>query len=249
MLESAKPRQERGYSQELGHRSLTQIDQEACAKNLRTSKLGNEELFLDFVPNITHTVKVCKPKQPLSSVESLAAPAISTKAGLELLKPVDLQLNLTGNAPCTVIFDTGASLAITGDKQDFLPNTFKEVTSLKLGGMAAGAPITGEGNVSWTFPCNNGDQMAIITKCYLVPTATTRLLSPQQIFDKQNGNGGKFWGDEDQFHLEYQNKPVISIDYSPSSNLPVGYALTTSSDPSTQVNLTLLDEENQNLTA
>ena len=91
--------------------------------------------------------------------------------------------------------------------------------------------------------------MAIITRCYLVPTASTRLLSPRQIFDKQNGNPGKFWGDEDQFHLEYRDKSPISVNYSPSSNLPVGYAMTTSPDQNTQVNLTLLNEENQNLTA
>ena len=79
--------------------------------------------------------------------------------------------------------------------------------------MAVCAEISGVGNVAWTFPCNNGDQLAIVTRCYLVPSATTRLLSPQAIFDKQNGASGKFWGDKDQFHLEYQNKPNITIDY------------------------------------
>ena len=47
--------------------------------------------------------------------------------------------------------------------------------------------ITGKGNVAWTLSCDNGDQVTIITRCYLVPTASTRLLS------------------EDQFHLEYRD--------------------------------------------
>ena len=64
-----------------------------------------------------------------------------------------------------VIFDTGASLAITGQKQDFITNTYEEVQSLKLGGMAAGATIEGVGDIAWTFACNNGDQLSLLTKC------------------------------------------------------------------------------------
>ena len=54
--------------------------------------------------------------------------------------------------------------------------------------MAVGVSIAGVGNVVWPFPCDNSDQMAIILKCYLVPSVNTRLLSPQQIFVKQNGH-------------------------------------------------------------
>ena len=91
--------------------------------------------------------------------------------------------------------------------------------------------------------------MAIITRCYLLPSASPRLLSPQKIFDKQNGHPGQFWGDEDQFHLEYQNKPPISVRYSTESNLPTGYAISTTDETSSQVNLSLVSKENQNLTA
>ena len=57
--------------------------------------------------------------------------------------------------------------------------------------MAAGALISGTGNVAWTFSCENGANLAIITRCYLDPSANTRLLSPQGIFDKLDGNPGK----------------------------------------------------------
>ena len=40
-----------------------------------------------------------------------------------------------------VMFDTGASLALTGQKQDCITNTHEEVQSLKLGGMAARVTI------------------------------------------------------------------------------------------------------------
>ena len=77
--------------------------------------------------------------------------------------------------------------------------------------MATGVSIEGVGNVTWTFPCGNGDQIAIVTKCYYVPSAKTRLLSPQRIFDKQNGQAGKYWDDDEKFYLEYDTKPRITI--------------------------------------
>ena len=210
----------------------------------------NKDLWIDVIPQIkTHKINTTGNTLQQDSIISNTAPAVSIKAGLELILPTDLQVNQATNVLVPIIFDTGASLAITGDKQDFLPNTFKEVTSLKLGGMAAGALITGAGNVAWTFSCENGDNLAIITRCYLVPSANTRLLSPQGIFDKHNGNAGKFWGDEEKFHLHYQDKPTVSVEYSNSSNLPIGYALTTATDSSAQINLALLEDENQNLTA
>ena len=87
--------------------------------------------------------------------------------------------------------------------------------------MAAEVPITGVGNVAWTFSCTNGDQLGLITKCYHVPCANTRLLSPQTLFDKQNGQPGKYWGDEDMFHFQFDTKPSVDIPYSLKSNLPI----------------------------
>ena len=145
-----------------------------------------------------------------------------------------------------MIFDTGASLAITGHKQDFIVNTYEEVHSLKLGDMAAGASIEGVGDIAWTFACNNGDQLSLLTKCYYVPNVSTRLLSPQKLFDKENGQSGKYWGDENMFHMEYEKQPSIDIPYSSESSIPIGYAITSPSETYTQVNLTILDKENQN---
>ena len=206
----------------------------------------NETLIFPDLWIKHHAVDVSK--LPLDSTIN-TAPAVSSKAELELLTPQDLQVNMASHKLQPIIFDTGASLAITGDKQDFLPSTYHEVTTLKLGGMAAGASITGVGDVAWTFACSNGDQLALITKCYHVPSANSRLLSPQKLFDKQNGQTGKFWGDEDMFHLQYDRKPSIDIPYSLDSNLPIGYALTSPESDTPQVNTMILDEDNQNLTA
>ena len=64
-------------------------------------------------------------------------------------------------------------------------------------------------------------QIAIVTKCYYVPSAKIRLLSPQCIFDKQNGQAGKYWGDEEKFYSEYDTKPRITIPYATENNLPI----------------------------
>lgn len=207
------------------------------------------DLQLDLLPTTTHVINTLSNNILQDESQGNNAPTVSIEAGLELLKPAEIEMNVAMQNQQPIIMDTGASLAITGNKQDFLPDTYQEVTSLALGGMAAGAKIEGVGNVMWTFPCDNGDQMAIILKCYLVPSANARLLSPQRIFDKQNGQPGRFWGDEESFYLEYKDKPTITIKYSPDSNLPIAYALPISSDQAQQVNLTLLDEANQNLTA
>ena len=196
-----------------------------------------------------HYVNTTLNTTPVSGTQVCTAPMVSAKGGLELLREQDLEVNLTMQDKMPVILDTGASLAITGNKHDFLPNTYQELHDLKLGGMASGTKIEGVGDVSWQFSCDNGDKMSIINKCYYVPSAKTRLLSPQKIFDKQNGQHGKFWGDEDTFHLEYTGKPRITVNYSVESNLPIGYVSTQPDSQDNQVNLTILDEENQNLTA
>ena len=83
-----------------------------------------------------------------------------------------------------------------------------------------------------------------MTRCYYVPSANTRLLSPQKLLDKRNGQTEKYWGDKDMFHLEYDQQPGIDIPYSPERNLPIGYAAVTAEDESNQINLTILDKEN-----
>ena len=207
-------------------------------------------LELEMIHKTTHVINTLKNYKSTNGASLVCtAPTVSAEAGLELLKMQELEVNLSIQDNQPIIIDTGASLAITGNKMDFLPNTYLEVNALKLGGMAAGAKIEGIGNVAWTFPCDNGDSLAIITKCYYVPSANTRLLSPQRIFDKQNGQEGRFWGDEDNFYLEYLNKPRMTINYSAENNLPIGYATTAPDMQQHQVNLSILDDQNQNLTA
>ena len=108
--------------------------------------IDTEILTLNLITPKKHLIKL-----PSSNTESMlcnTAPTISKTAAMELLQPPDLHINTAIHNLQPVFFDTGASLAITGDKSDFLPNTYREVHSLKLDGMAAGATIHGVGDIA-----------------------------------------------------------------------------------------------------
>ena len=82
----------------------------------------------------------------------------------------------------SVIFDTGASLAITPDKSDFDGPLSVPTGDLRLGGMANGLRIEGIGTVTWTFANLYGTEVRISGLTYYVPGAKARLLSPQRLF-------------------------------------------------------------------
>ena len=63
------------------------------------------------------------------------SPSVSIEPRLEFLKPTEIKVNTTMQDHQLIIMDTGASLAMTGNKQDFLPASFREVSLLKLGGI------------------------------------------------------------------------------------------------------------------
>ena len=67
-----------------------------------------------------------------------------------------------------VIFDTGASLAITPDKENFDgPLTISE-GDLQLGGFANVLQIEGVGPVTWTFSNDDGSEVAIRSMAHYV---------------------------------------------------------------------------------
>lgn len=151
-----------------------------------------------------------------------------------------------------VIFDTGASLGITFDRNDFDGPLTKPEGELRLGGMAQGLQIEGIGSVTYTFRNGNQAEVQIRSNCYYVPKAKVRLLSPQRLFNHKRNVGGKFEGNESTFKLVFDNGPTLTIEYDEHNHLPIGYALvgdsvTRTVDP--QANVLLLDDTNQNLTA
>ena len=83
-----------------------------------------------------------------------------------------------------VIWDSGASVCITYDKDDFV--SFSPRSSLSsLSGFAAGSgqKVQGEGMVAWDFCDLRGNIRTVYLKAYYVPKAKVRLLSTQTFLD------------------------------------------------------------------
>ena len=150
-----------------------------------------------------------------------------------------------------VIFDTGASLAITFDKSDFDGPLTVPKGDLRLGGMANGLKIEGLGPVTWTFSKGDGSEISVRGMAYYVPQAKARLLSPQRLFDASTGLRGRYEGDHKSFRLYLDDSPPLIVEYDDRNSLPIGYARFGAHAPFTddsQMNLTILDDANQNLT-
>ena len=146
-----------------------------------------------------------------------------------------------------IIFDTGASLSITPHKSDFTSSLTTPPGDLRLGGMANGLKIDGIGSVTWIFKNFSGPDVSIDCMAYYVPGAKARLLSPQRLLDSDSN--GKYEGDAKHFRLHLSNKPILTIEYDDRNSLPIGYALVgTDIGLQQEVNLTILDDENQNMT-
>ena len=114
-------------------------------------------------------------------------------------EPYAFKVSIRGNwgGQCqAVTFETGASLGITFDKNEWL-----QWPSHGLGGMAQGLKIESIGPVTWTFRNSDGSKLMIRTQCYFVPEAEVWLLCPQRLFNKGKGVDGKFEGTEDTFSL------------------------------------------------
>ena len=112
--------------------------------------------------------------------------------------------------------------------------------------MANGLRIEGVGTVTWTFTNMDGTEVRIRGLSYYVPGAEARLLSPRRLFDGDKVRG-HYEGDHKTFRLHIDGQVSLTIEYDDRNSLPIGYAtIGQSAEP--QLNLTLMNESNQNLT-
>jgi hypothetical protein len=75
----------------------------------------------------------------------------------------------------SIIFDTGASLAITPDLSDFVYPPKPLARPMRLVGMANDIENSGIGIIAWTFTAKYGTEVQICTEAYHVPSAKQRL--------------------------------------------------------------------------
>ena len=157
-----------------------------------------------------------EPADDILSLDTCPTPQAYNAA---LLGKVDL-VPRDSPAAFKVIFDSGASLAISPSKEDFVGEIRRFPQERRLGGMAQGMAIEGVGYVHWSFKCGN-TCMVIKAKCYYVPDSKARLISPQRLFRKEAGITGCFTCEESHASLTFNNLPPLTIDYDSRTNLPV----------------------------
>ena len=117
--------------------------------------------------------------------------------------------------------------------------------------MANGLKIEGMGSVTWTFFNASAADVVVRGMAYYVPKAPARLLSPQRLFDASTGTQGRYEGDQQSFRLHLQGQPSLLVEYDDRNSLPIAYATIGPISPviqEPQLNLSLLHDDNQNLT-
>jgi hypothetical protein len=189
------------------------------------------------------------------SVDGSQEILVSKKGYYDLLmSPMALLANaLPTEGAFPVIFDSGATLAVTGIRGDFIGGDFRvPQQELRLGGLARGLRIAGIGMVHWSFQADDGSMLTIQTKAYYVPEVNQRLINPQSLFCRSKGITGWYKISEDESILDFDGKPDLTVRYQAGNRLPVGYATNSSFENPEQLhaelNLCVTCEDNQNLT-
>ena len=86
------------------------------------------------------------------------------------------------------MFDTGATVSISNDRNDFI-SWDKKRDCQSLRGVTEEAKVQGFGIVEWKISDVGGRHQTIKTQYCYVPDAAVRLFSPQAFFAEENKGG------------------------------------------------------------
>ena len=114
----------------------------------------------------------------LSAIDYLKASLIDQTALSEHLP--------TGNQ-FPVIWDSGASLSLTYDQDDFVGPVRRPTNDQEVGGIGQGINITGIGTVAFTFKDSTGNLRTVLTQGVLCPTSKVKLLSTTALIQQYPG--------------------------------------------------------------
>ena len=148
------------------------------------------------------------------------------------------------SADMTAIVDTGASLCVSPFKEDFV--NYEPLTGTVIKGLSKGAAIAGRGTLVWNVDVG-GTVVELKLRAVHVPTASHRLLCPQQLFQEWNPNMRKSELDGDSVVIHFPEGDVeCSFN---KSNLPELKLCSPKEFKSSieALNSCLLKEENHNL--
>ena len=147
-----------------------------------------------------------------------------------------------------VVWDTGASCAVTPHREHFL--TYTEVSETVIKGLAKGCSIKGKGTVRWAMDQNDGTTKVLEVQAAYVPDCSYQLLSPQlwrRSFPRESRPRVEV---EDEGILVTLDGKTFLVPYDPTNNLPTStcYCPHQAKQSLQALNVCVTDEANQNLT-
>jgi hypothetical protein len=122
-----------------------------------------------------------------------------------------------------LVIDTGASISISPDRQDFVGN-IQSVQPTVLKGIASGLQVQGIGTASYTVIADNGSSVTItLPDTLYVPGCTARLLCPRHLAASTAQHGDGFTAYSDHGVLRCHGSD-ITVSYHDVSRLPILYS-------------------------
>jgi Reverse transcriptase (RNA-dependent DNA polymerase)/GAG-pre-integrase domain len=152
-----------------------------------------------------------------------------------------------------LVWDSGASISVTHDPDDFPEGVAMADTPATLQGLAAGLQVAGRGIVHWNVLDANGQLRAIKTRALLVPKCSQRLLSPQaylqDLREQQPGISHQVTLTNSQLLLHDPSGALFAIPLDQRTNLPMctAYRAQGVLKCLEELNLCVTDAKNQNL--
>jgi hypothetical protein len=104
-----------------------------------------------------------------------------------LQAPVKFRHSMNKESTFLIILDSGASIAISPNKDDFVGPMSSPGIGTRLKGIVKGLSIQGKGHVMWTVLDTSGQLRALKVPTYFVPQARVRLLSTTSLLQAYQG--------------------------------------------------------------
>jgi hypothetical protein len=157
----------------------------------------------------------------------------STESSLDLATPSCFRMALQAPArfrnamqkesTFSVIWDSGASISISSNRDDFVGPMTSAGMGIHLKGIVKGLPIQGQGYVMWAMLDTSGQLRALKVPVYYVPQARVRLLSTTSLLQAYPGE--KIDMEAHQLTLSgvegTQGRGSVIARVNPTNNLPV----------------------------
>jgi GAG-pre-integrase domain len=130
------------------------------------------------------------------------------------------------DAAFPVIWDSGASIAISHEKLDFVGPISRPSTINQFNGIAKGLRIEGEGKVSWSFHDLTGKLRTLKLPAYYVPKIRVLFLSTTSLLQTYSDETIRVEAHPMTMSVTPNdpNRPAIAAHVNPDNNLPTSQA-------------------------